>query len=95
MSSEHKDLGEPVGTTAAHGRTWPMYERSAFQVEVEGQIAGLGRVHAERLLADLQQMLNPYGVTVKLTDVTVVFMSPEDQAEKDELDEKAIESIAA
>jgi hypothetical protein len=81
------------GTMAAHGHVWPIYERAAFSVDVVGSIdadsvdsAG----GAEVIAAELRAVLDKYGVGVKVSPVAVDFMSSEDQAEKDTLDEQAI-----
>lgn len=84
------DLGNPVGTIQAHGRTWPTYERPAFSVDVVGQIDAKEVESAEQVAVELRAALDRYGVTVRVYPVNVLSMSPEDQAEKTALDEKAI-----
>jgi hypothetical protein len=78
------------GTTTAHGRTWPMFERPAFTVDVVGSIDRDSVESAETLAIELRAVLDRYGVEVKVTPVIVLFMRPEDQAEKDALDEASI-----
>lgn len=75
------------GTTQAHGRTWPMYERQAYGVKVCGSINLASLPDAETLQMQLGALLNPYGMTVELYPVLVLEMTPEDQAEKNALDE--------
>lgn len=81
---------EPAGTTYAHGRTWPMYSRAAYIVDVVGSVDASTVESAEKLAAELRIVLDRYGVEVKVNPVTVLFMQPEDQAEKNALDEQAI-----
>lgn len=78
------------GTTEAHGRTWPLYQREAFSVEVVGSIDAGDFESAELLQRELHDLLNRYGVKVRVTPVLVLEMSPEDQAEKNALDEQSI-----
>lgn len=80
----------PVGTSHAHGRTWPLYERDAFSVEVVGQVDANDIKSAESLAAELRAVLDRYGVTVRVYPVKVMEMSPEDKAEKEELDAQAV-----
>lgn len=74
------------GTTTAHGKTWPMYERRAYGLKVSGSIDAASRTEAMVLQAQLNALLKPYGMTVELYPVVVLGMSPEDQAEKNRLD---------
>lgn len=78
------------GTTTAHGRTWPLYERSAFTVEVAGSIDAGDIESAEALKVRLLEALEPLGVEVNVSPILVLEMSPEDQAEKNALDEVAL-----
>lgn len=78
------------GTTEAHGRTWPMYEHEAFSVEVLGNIEASSVESAEDIRTELEAVLSKYGVTVRVYPVLVLGMSPEDQAEKEELDRQAL-----
>lgn len=78
------------GTTEAHGRTWPLYQREAFSVEVVGSIDASDFDSAELLQRELHVLLNHYGVEVRVTPVLVLEMLPEDLAEKHVLDEQAI-----
>lgn len=81
---------QQVGTTAAHGRVWPLYERPAFNVDVLGSIDATTVESAEAVASELRSVLDKYGVDVRVYPVNVLFMSPEDQAEKKALDELAI-----
>lgn len=78
------------GTITAHNRTWPLYERAAFSLRVNGQVNKDKLEDAEALQAELTRLLGPYGVEVKLEPITVLFISPEDQAEKNALDDAVI-----
>lgn len=77
------------GTTIAHGHEWPLYERPTFAVDVTGYIDAADLPDAEILAAALRAVLDRYGVKVRVYPVMVHFMSPEDKAEKNELDEQA------
>lgn len=77
------------GTTEAHGRIWSMYEREAFSVEALGCISRDTVESADQLASELRAVLDKYGVEVRVEPVTVLFMSPDDQAEKEALDAKA------
>lgn len=79
-------MSEPTGTLTAHGRTWPLYNRRAYMVEVSGYLNIDDEQQAEALAAELRSVLARYGVTVSVSPVGVNFLSPEDQAEKDRLD---------
>lgn len=92
--TEKNTKGQPIGTTTAHGRTWPMYEREAFQVEVGGSVSQDTVESAEALASELRTVLDKYGLSVEVVPVKVLFMSPEDQAEKNALDEAAIKRAA-
>jgi hypothetical protein len=81
---------ERNGETRAHNRTWPMYHRDAYNVEVVGSIEAHSAESAEQLRSELEEVLGRHGVTVRVYPVGVFFMSPADQAEKNALDEKAI-----
>lgn len=78
------------GTTTAHGKTWPNYEREAFQVEVSGVVDAESMESAEALRAELDQVLSRYGVDVRVEPVLVIYMKPEDREEKEELDRRAL-----
>ena len=78
------------GTTTAHGRTWPLFERPAFSVDVVGSIDRDSVESAETLANELRAVLDKYGVGVKVVPVNVLLMRPEDQAEKNALDEAAV-----
>lgn len=84
---------KPNGYTTAHGKTWPMWEREAFSVEIEGRIEVDSAKEAEDLKNDLLAAL-PLGVKVNIIPVSVVAMSEEDQAEKDALDKAAMNRAA-
>lgn len=75
------------GITTAHGRTWPMYERKAYTVEILGNVLP---ECAESLKAELLAIGERYGLTPKVRPLTVLFMLPEHQAEKNALDEAAL-----
>lgn len=83
------------GTTTAHGRTWPLYERRMFVVKTVGHIDLSNHFISERglkhsLETSLQELLEPYGVKLTLEPVMKLNMSPEYQAEKEAQDEAAI-----
>ena len=78
------------GTCTAHGRTWPMYERQAFSVDVVGTIDAQDAESAEQIASELRAVLDKYDVTVKVEPVSVFEMTPEDQAEKNALSEAAL-----
>lgn len=82
--------GEPVGTTQAHGRVWPVYEKPAFSLEVTGVLEFETRNEAIGVETTLRDALRNYPVEIKLVPVTVLLMSPEDQAEKDRLDQESL-----
>lgn len=82
------------GTVTAHGKTWPMYESTAYQIEVAGRIDAETLKEAETLKAELDATLGRYDVEVKLEQLLVIAMLPEDQAEKEALDEAAIKRAA-
>jgi hypothetical protein len=78
-----------TGTLQAHGRTWPLYQRAAFQVEVIGTVDAASGDDAEALAGALRDVLDKHGVEVRVKPVSVSEMSAEDQAEKNALDEAA------
>jgi RecJ-like exonuclease len=92
--SEAQEVGKLKrnGTTTAHGRIWPLYEREAFNVTLNGSIDRADVESAEALKAELDAVLRQYGVEVTVEPVLVLFMSPEDQAEKNALDELALKA---
>jgi len=86
-------MPEPIGTTQAHGRTWPLYEREGFQVEVHGIIDADDEHSANAIRDTIRLALEVYqnsDLDVRVVPITRLFMSPEDEAERDALDEKAI-----
>lgn len=77
------------GITSAHNKTWPLYQRQVFSVEVLGSIDASDFESAELLQRELHDLVSRYGLKVTVTPVLVLEMSPEDQAEKHSLDDKA------
>lgn len=82
------------GSIAAHGKVWPLYERSVYQVEVSGSIDADTLTDAKTLKQQLESVLSPHGLTVILKPLAILEMSPEDEAEKHALDEAAINKAA-
>lgn len=78
------------GTHQSHGRTWPLYQQEAFSVEVMGTINAQDFESAELLQRELHELLDRYGLKVRVVPVLVLFMLPEHQAEKEALDEAAL-----
>lgn len=74
-------------THLSTGRTWPVYEEEAYDVQILGTVS-LEVVEAFK--AELLALCTRYGVTPKVRRVMNQFLSPEDQAEKNALDEEAI-----
>lgn len=78
------------GTISAHGRTWPTWSRDAYWVVITGEIdAGLAE-SAESLKAELEKLVEPHGLRVRVSSAQVSEMAPEDLAEKNELDRQAM-----
>jgi hypothetical protein len=78
------------GTVTSHNKTWPLYEREAFKVEIVGTIdADLIFEHSLRSLFEMTR-LRELGVEVVISKVRNLHLSPEDQAEKNRLDAAAI-----
>lgn len=91
-------LGTENGTVAAHGRTWPLYERPVTQATVIISINAdednpLAQPDALRaaLKGDLQLLIKGgHEVDIKVEPVLRFVMSPEDRAEKLRLDEESL-----
>lgn len=77
-------------TTTAHGKTWSLVERPAFKVEVLGTVPPES---AEALKAELLAISERYGIVTKVRLTTVLGLSPEDQAEFEELDRLAMANV--
>lgn len=75
-----------TGTMYLHEREWPLYDQPAFEVRVSGYIDEDKLTDGEQLQAQLQQLLEPYGLTVELAPVMRVVMSEEDRKERERLD---------
>lgn len=78
------------GTITAHGKTWPLYEHTAFSVEVNGSIPVESADSLEAMRDELDSVLNKYGVEAQIRMVQVLSLSPDDQAEKEALDAQAV-----
>lgn len=76
------------GTAEAHGKTWPLYERNGFRVETSVVVDS--PESAEALKAQLEAVLSQYEGAVGCYSILILEMSPEDQAEKEELDRRAL-----
>jgi hypothetical protein len=83
------------GTRQAYGRVWPVYERPAYDIEIVGAVDAESVESAEHLENELREVLDKYGLTVKVQRVLVQELSPEDQAEKNALDQIAIAEYLA
>lgn len=79
---------EPTGSISAHGKTWPTYSREVVTIDVVG--FGDASQNIEGLGPMIGSILRPYGYDVNFNRATLIEMSPEDQAEKNALDEKAV-----
>lgn len=80
---------EQSGTLTAHGKTWPMYSRPVYAVDVSGYVDAEMIESREAFEQQLTEILAPFGLTVKVTLNDLHEMSPEDQTEKDALDKMA------
>jgi sugar phosphate isomerase/epimerase len=77
-------------TIQAHNRKWPLHAREAFSVSVVGYIERDTIDAANQVAEELRAVLDKYGVEVEVGPLTTMFMSPEDEAEKNALDELAL-----
>lgn len=73
-------------TYLSTNRTWPVYERDGFMVD----ITGVFHTDEERLREAFAEIEERFGVKVKITAVKEQFLLPADQAERNALDEEAI-----
>ena len=68
----NQNLETSVGTVEMDGQTWPTYSRSVYEIRVQGYIETADLVSPERLQAQLQAVLNAYGVEAKVTELVIV-----------------------
>ena len=77
-----------TGRYHAGNKSWPAWNRTDFEVKI-GYIETLeSEAEARELQAKLQEVLNPYGVEVKVEPITVVFMAAEDLAERNAIEDR-------
>lgn len=79
----------PSGYISAHGRTWLTYSRQVYMVDLAGAVAE-GDIEAVR--QKLESAVAGSGLTLRITPVRESYLSPEDRAEKQELDRLALEN---
>lgn len=79
---------QPAGYITAHGRTWPTYSRRVYAVHLAGAV---DEDAIEAVRQKLESAVAGSGLTVRITPVMESYLSPEDRAEKQELDRRAAE----
>lgn len=87
-------MRKQIGTDISYGKTWPLYERTGYHVDIVGCISADSVESAESVKKQLEEILKPYEVEVKVEPVTIVEMLPEDQAEKDRLSDFYLAGLA-